>query len=137
MAEKSKKTRVGFYIDSELLAKCDNCLRAANAQSRNEFVNDAIRMYVGHWEATDTQQYLSRYITSAMRGMLDDTENRMATLLFKLTVELGITMNVLAAMADIDDETLRKLRIKCVEDAKRTNGTVTFAGVVKSQRERS
>ncbi len=72
-----------------------------------------------------------------MRGMLDDTENRMATLLFKLTVELGITMNVLAAMADIDDETLRKLRIKCVEDAKRTNGTVTFAGVVKSQRERS
>jgi len=44
-----------------------------------------------------------------MRGMLDDTENRMATLLFKQAVEMSIMMNVLAAMANVDDKTLSNL----------------------------
>lgn len=72
-----------------------------------------------------------------MRGMLDDTENRMSTLLFKQAVEISILMNVLAAMTDVDDETLRKLRIKCVGDAKRSNGSISFAAVAKSHRERA
>ena len=67
--------------------------------------------------------------------MLDDSENRIATLLFKLTVEMSIMMNVIAAMADVDEETLRKLRIKCVEDAKRTNGSISLAQTVRAQRE--
>ncbi len=132
MAEERVKFALRMPQDLQKLVK-DMCPRD-NCQSQNEFIEKAIRFYAGYISEKDSAHFLSRSLISAMRGMLDDTENRMATLLFKLTVELGITMNVLAAMADIDDETLRKLRIKCVEDAKRTNGTVTFAGVVKSQR---
>ena len=132
MAEERVKFALRMPQDLQKLVK-DMCPRD-NCQSQNEFIEKAIRFYAGYISEKDSALFLSRSLTSAMRGMLDDTENRMATLLFKLTVELGITMNVLAAMADVDDETLRKLRIKCVEDAKRTNGSVTFAGVVKSQR---
>jgi len=108
--------------------------RRDNCSSRSEYVEKAIQFYTGYISEKDSSQFLSRTLTSTMRGMLDDTENRMATLLFKLTVELSILMNVLAAMTDIDEETLRQLRSKCVEDAKRTNGSISFAGIVKAQR---
>ena len=135
MTEKNTKTRIGFYIENDLLRQCDNSLKDANASSRNEFVNNAIRFYLGYISEKNHSLFLSKSMVSVMRGMMDDTENRMATLLFKLTVEMSIMMNVIAAIADIDEETMRKLRIKCVDYAKRTNGSISLAQVAKMQRE--
>jgi len=134
MSEKTPKTRTGFYIETELLEKCDACLKLANAASRNEFVNDAIRLYVGSLQARDSQQYLAEYITAAISGAVGVSENRIARLLFKQTVELSILMNVLAATANVDEGTLRRLRAKCVEDVKKSNGSVSFEDAVKFQK---
>lgn len=135
MSEQTPKKRTGFYIESDLLKKCDACLDLAGASSRNEFVNEAIRVYVGSLEARDSQQYLAEYITAAIAGAVGVSENRVARLLFKQTVELSIMMNVLAAVADVDEITLRRLRAKCVEDVKRSNGAVSFEDAVKFQKQ--
>ena len=128
------KIRVGFYIEKSLLDKCDAMLKPADARSRNEFVREAIRWYIGYLSAQDTVRILPVAITSAVSGAVQSSENRMARLLFKLAVELCITMNIVAAGADVDDVSLQRLRGKCVEDVKKSIGSVNFDDVLRFQR---
>ena len=134
MTEENKR-KYAHWLRPNTIKLAKEMYQHDNCSSRSEYVEKAIHFYTGYISEKDSSLFLSKTLTSVMRGMLNDSENRMATLIFKLTVELAILMNVLAAMADVDDETLRKLRIKCVDDAKRTNGSISFAGVVKTQRE--
>jgi hypothetical protein len=103
-----ERVKFALRIPSDLQKLIINMCPRDNCQSQNEFIEKAIRFYAGYVSEKDSSLFLSKSLGSVMRGMLTDTENRMATLLFKLTAELGITMNVLAAMADVDDKTLRK-----------------------------
>ena len=136
MPEENKR-KYAHWFRPNTIKLAEDMHRRDNCGSRSEYIEKAVHFYTGYISEKDSSQFLSKTLTSVIRGMLDDTENRMATLLFKLTVELSILMNVLAAMADVDEETLRKLRIKCVEDARRTNGSISFAQTVKSQRARN
>jgi len=43
-------------------------------------------------------------------------------------------MNVLASTAEIDETLLQKLRGKCINDVKKTIGSVTFEETVKYQK---
>ena len=134
MDNNSDKIRVGFYIEKSLLNRCDAFLKAADVRSRNEFVSAAIRWYIGYLSAQNTVELLPLAITSAVSGAVQSSENRMARLLFKLAVELSMTMNVVAAGAEVDDVSLRRLRGKCVEDVKKSIGSVNFDEVLKFQR---
>jgi hypothetical protein len=54
--------------------------------------------------------------------------------MFKLAVEMSMMMNILASTADVDENTLRRLRGKCVSDVKKSIGTVNFEDVAKFQK---
>ncbi|TEB07764.1 hypothetical protein Psch_01319 [Pelotomaculum schinkii] len=69
-------------------------------------------------------------------GAVDASENRTARLLFKLAVEMSMMMNILAANADVDETTLGNLRRKCVQDVKRSVGSVHFEDVYRFQKAR-
>lgn len=125
------KIRVGFYIEKELLKKCDMFLDAADARSRNEFVNNAIRQYLGYMQSQGAQSYLSSHLTSALTGIIKLSEDRISRLLFKLAVEVSMMMHVIAETTDMGEGYLRKLRGKCVEDVKKSIGAITFDEVVK------
>lgn len=43
-------------------------------------------------------------------------------------------MNLYAAQNDVGEEILEKLRGKCIQDVKHTNGSVNLASVVEYQR---
>ena len=134
MSNDTDKIRVGFYIEKSLLDECDAYLKAADARSRNEFVSKAIRYYIGYHSAQNAALILPLSITSAVSGAVQSSENRIARLLFKLAVEMSMTMNVVAAGADLDDVNLHRLRGKCVEDVKRSIGTVNFDDILRYQR---
>lgn len=61
--------------------------------------------------------------------------DRMGRLLFKQSVELGILTHIIAADTDIDQVTLEKLRGRCVNDVRRTNGQIAFKDILQFQRE--
>ena len=46
MEEIKNATRVGLYIDTDLLARCDAAIPLTDARSRSEFVCDAIEHYI-------------------------------------------------------------------------------------------
>lgn len=127
-----KKFPLRMYPETRQLVadwyKRDNC------QSQSEFIEKAIKFYCGYISAEEGVRFLPAAITSAMTGMVDGLENRMARLTFKLAVEMSMMMNILAVNADYDENTLRKLRGKCVEDVKRSVGSVTFEDVLSFQK---
>ena len=55
----------------------DGWLEADNCQSRSEFVDKALRFYMGYLGTEDNTAYLSQAILTAIQGTLDDNNNRL------------------------------------------------------------
>lgn len=135
MAEaKANKKKFPFWMYPETRTLIEKWYRQDNCQSQSEFIEKAVRFYCGYISAEDGVRYLPAAITSAMTGMVDSLEDRMARLIFKLAVEMSMMMNILAANADVDESTLKRLRGKCLGDVKRSVGAITFEDVVKFQK---
>ena len=86
------------------------------------------------YEALVPRETHAPALASVLRGTVQDTENRICRLLFKLAVELDMVMNVLAAGMEISDDALRSLRGRCVQNVKKTSGSVTLDKAVEYQR---
>jgi hypothetical protein len=135
MPEETKnKKKFPLWMYPETRQLVADWYRKDNCQSQSEFIEKAIKFYCGYISAEEGVRFLPAAITSAMTGMVDGLENRMARLAFKLAVEMSMMMNLLAVNADYDENTLRKLRGKCVADVKKSVGSVTFEDVVKFQK---
>lgn len=128
------KNRIPLWLYPSTIEGMDALLEKDNCKSRSEFIEKAIRFYSGYISAEDGMKFLPTAITSAMSGIVSTSENRMARLIFKLAVEMSIMMNILASTAEVDENTLRRLRGKCVNDVKKSVGAVTFEDVAKFQK---
>ena len=111
----------------------DMCPRD-NCSTQNEFIEKAIRFYAGYVSGQEAVAYLPLALSSVLRGTVQDTENRICRLLFKQSVELDMLMNVLAAGMEIPEEQLRSLRERCIQNVKRTSGSVTLDKAVSYQK---
>ena len=61
-----------------------------------------------------------------MKKLFKKSDDRISRLLFKIAVELSITMNVVAANQCVAKEVLNSLRGECIKEVKKTNGIFTF-----------
>jgi len=104
-----------------------------NCKNQNEFIQKAVRFYAGYVSASDNTEFLIFTLLSAIRGTMHDSENRIARLLFKLAVEVSMMAHILAEGVEISDEELHRLRGKCVNEVKRTDGKITFEKIVRAQ----
>lgn len=133
MAEETK-TRIPLWLYPSTIESMDELLEKDNCKSRSEFIEKAIRFYSGYISAEEGMKFLPIAITSAMSGIVSTSENRIARVMFKLAVEMSMMMNILASTADVDENTLRRLRGKCVSDVKKSIGSVTFEEVANFQK---
>ncbi len=131
MAE--EKVRFQMRIDPDTDRKIKATMPLANCRSQNEFVEKALRFYCDYLTAGDCTAVLAPMYLSALRGTVQDTENRICRLLFKLAVEQDMVMNVLAAGMEIPDEQLRALRGRCIQNVKKTSGSITLDDAVHYQ----
>ena len=120
------KTRIPLWLYPSTLEAVDRAMARDNCKSRSEFIENAIRFYAGYLSGEDAVQFLPAALVSALRATVENSESRIARLLFKLTVEISMMMNVLAAGLEIDASQLDALRWRCVQEVKKTNGTITF-----------
>ena len=133
MPEENKQ-KFALWIYPETQTQIKQLYKNDNCKSRSEFIEKAVRFYIGYLAAQNTTDILPVAITSAVSGAVQSSENRMARLMFKLAVETSMMMNVVAAGADLDDISLKRLRGKCVEDVKKSVGAINFDDVLKYQR---
>lgn len=134
MVNEPEKVRTGFYIEKEVLDRCDELLPAANVKSRNEFVTEALKFYCGYLTSQKAENYLLQALSSVLTGAVRDSENRIARMDFKMAVELSKLAHVIAYSHNIDETTLHKLHLKCLDEVKRINGAVDFESAYKYQK---
>ena len=130
----SNKRKFPLWVHNETMDQVQKLYKSDNCKSQSEFIEKAIIFYNGYLSAEDNKKYLPNVVVSSMRGIVQDSENRIARVLYKMAVELAITMNVLAAKEDVDDITLARLRARCVDEVKKTNGSIRFDDAVKFQK---
>ena len=127
------KKRTAVWLYPETIDKMDNLLERDNCKSRSEFIDKALNFYMGYLVSEDTTGYLSKILISAMQGTLKETENRNSSNLFRLSVEMSMMMNILAAGLEINEEELHSLRGRCVQQVKKTRGKVSMEEAIKFQ----
>lgn len=132
--EKAAMRRVGLYLEQEVLDLCDSLLGLAAVRFRNEFVGEALRFYCGYLTSKKAEDYLLQSLSSVMTGTVQDSENRIARMDFKLAVELSKLAHVIAYTHEVDEEALHKLHLKCLEEVKRINGAIDFESAYKYQK---
>lgn len=124
---KEVKRKFALWIKESTLDMVQNIYKEDNCGSRSEFIEKAIIFYVGYLTSNDNSQYLSSVVTSTLKSIVAESDNRMNRMIFKLAVELAMTMNIVASTNEIDKVTLlTKLRGECVKEVKRLNGSFSF-----------
>lgn len=131
--EKEKKIRIPLWIYPSVEEKIQKNFEVDNCKSPSEFIEKAILFYCGYLASEEYRQYLPNVLVSTMQGSLDSFEDRMASLLFKIAVELSMMLHVTAAANEIDEDTLTRLRGLCVEEVKRLRGSVRLDDAVRFQ----
>ena len=108
-------------------------------QSRQNAHNGRAKLavfYCGYLLNKDSvaAEYAAPQITAITEGIVKGTEQRLSRALFKVAVELGAVSHMLAAVHEIDDDTMIKLRTMCTDEVKRINGIINFEKAVRYQR---
>ena len=101
------KKRTTIWLSQDVMDRLDEMTKTDDSKSRSEFIERAIMFYDGYNRSTLENQYLPVAISSAVQGTVKSSEDRISKLLYKNTVELSMVMNVLSAIADVDNDTLK------------------------------
>lgn len=123
---KEPKRKFALWVRESTLGKVKELYKEDNCSSQSEFIEKAVLFYVGYLSTEKNKDYLSPIIISTLKSIVAESDNRISRMLFKLSVELAVTMNVVAAFQEIDRVSLERLRGECIKEVKRLNGSFTF-----------
>ena len=132
MSEINNSSRIGVYIGDDLLARCDAAMEKTNADSRCEFIRDALEHYIAVINMQESSRVLTPALESVIGSKIALTEDRISQLLFKLTVEIAVQNHLTAGRYRYEDSYLDGLRDYCVQQVKALNGRVDLKEIQKA-----
>ena len=133
--DEENRLKITLWLKPGIVRRMDGWLEEDNCKTRSEFIEKALRFYMGYLATEDTSEYLSRALADTLRGTLADNENRLCTLLFKLCVEVNMMGHTVAAHFRADPVNRRELRAFAVDEVLRTNGKIRFDDALDLQRQ--
>ncbi len=134
MGGNAEKTKFSIRVDTDLVELADTYIRSSTVKKRTELIENALRFYLGFLTAQKAEDYLLQSLSSVMTGTVQDSENRLARMDFKIAVELSKLSQVIAYSHDIDEDALKRLHLKCLEEVRRINGAIDFERAYKYQK---
>ena len=131
-----EKVKFPLYLFPDTMENVNLLYEHDNCRSKSEFIEKAVRFYCGYLLNKEhaATEFIAPQLATITQGIVRGSEQNLSRALFKVAVELGAVTHMLAAMHDIDDETLYKLRLMCTDDVKRINGIINFEKAVRYQR---
>ena len=133
MSDENKK-RTAVWLSPSVIRRMDSWLEEDNCSTRSEFIEKALRFYMGYLATEDTSEYLSQALVDTLQGIVADNSNRLRTMIFKWCVELNMMGHTIAAHFHADPINRRELRAYAVDEVKRTNGQISFDRALDQQR---
>ena len=130
-----KKEKFALYLSPEKKATIERRYTEDGSRRLTAFIENAIDFYLDYLSANNAGLFLSKSVQSYLDGRLDQFEDRMASLLYKQSVELDMGMSVLADCVKLDEAYLRKKRAESVASVKKFNGRLRLEQIVKCAQE--
>lgn len=130
-----EKRKFALWISKDTIELAKQHYKDDNCSSASEFIEKAILFYLGYVSSQQSQDYLARVIPATVKGIVDESSNRMGRLLFKMAVEMAVSENILAAVCDVSQPELTRLRGQCVQEIRKTNGLLSFDTALKWQQD--
>ena len=124
--------RIGVYISEELLDQCDAAVEKSGADSRSEFICDAIMHYIAVINMAENSRVLTPALESVIGSKIALTEDRINQMLFKVAVELAMQNHLTAGRYRYEDDYLDGLRDYCVQEVKALNGRMDLKEIQKA-----
>ena len=131
--ENSNGKRIGLYISEDLLDRCDAAVKKTNADSRSEFICDAIEHYIAVINMKENSRVLTPALESVISSKIALTEDRINRIIFKLGVEIAMMNNILASAHRIDPESIDALRRYCTDEVASIGGKYRLEDAVEFQ----
>ncbi len=129
------KVKFALWLTPETRELVEQHYRQEGFKSQSAFIEKAVRFYSGFLSEQRSLDFLPRILTDVWEGQLGQLADRIGRMLYKLAVECAIGNHLLAADSDLDYETLERLRARCVQDVRRTNGQISFREILAFQKE--
>ena len=130
MSEEYKKQRYSVWLSKDAVQKSEATVVMEGLQNRSVFIERATQFYSGYIYQEKHTDFLSDVILESMNGIVKTSEDRLARLLFKIAVEMAKLESMLVAINDMDEETMRRLHVRCVNEVKKINGIITMVKVM-------
>ena len=125
--------RIGVYISEELLDQCDAAVEKSGADSRSEFICDAIMHYIAVINMQESSRVLTPALESVIGSKIAMTEDRISRIIFKLGVEVAMMNNILASTHNIDPDSMEALRRYCTDEVASIGGKYRLEDAVEFQ----
>ena len=122
------------WMDDAVWDQVESHYQEDNCSTKNEYIEKAIQFYSGYLDAERADEYLPRVLSDILDGKLGALGKRMGHLLFKLAVEENLMGNLVAAGMEVDLDTLRKTRVRCVKEVRETNGEIDMDDALAYQK---
>lgn len=133
LSEGNNRVRFALYTDETTIDLVEQHYKEDGCGCRSEYISKAIRYYAELHSLKDCRNVIPDIITSTLKDIVRESDNRQGRLLFKIAVELAILQNVIAANYDIEQPDLDRLRGICVNEVKKISGTISFDEAVRWQ----
>ena len=127
----TEKRKFALWISRDTIELAKKHYKDDNCSSASEFIEKAILFYLGYLSCQENQDYLADVIPSTVKGIVNESANRMGR--FKMAVEQAVISNILAAVCDVNQQELKRLRGQCVQEIRRTNGMISFENALDWQ----
>lgn len=130
----SNKAKVGIHMKPELTARVDVEYPLYDYPSRSAFVCAATEFYLGYLHTQSDTDYMNKTTLTFLENQVTKLDAKLCRQLFRLCVELSMVAHITAAtVPGVDEETLKRLRNKCVKDVKNTIGNIRYDSIYAYQ----
>ena len=129
----TEKNKYTIWMYPETWEKVKELYKEAGCPRKSDFIEQAVRFYVGYLTAENKANFLPNMFLSNMRSIVRESDNRNNRMLFKLAVEIAMVENILANLSKYDPLSVERLRGQCIEEVKGINGMMRFEDAVDWQ----
>ena len=105
-----EKRKFALWAKDSTLQMAKKLYKEDNCKSQSEFIEKAFIFYAGYVSSNKNDVYLPNVITSSLKSIVKESDNRLTRVIFKIAVELAITMTLIASSQNVDKITLDRLR---------------------------
>ena len=120
------KRPTGFRVDDHTVAQIRAMMEVDGSKSFQEFCDRAVKFYLAYLDGKDHENYVTRTLDSALRGMFSQFETglRRTNSMVAIAVEELMLANVLTH--EYTPEELRRVRGKAAEVIKKHGGPASM-----------